>query len=248
MPGFAVPLFALAERISYRLAHRLVAVTNGLKKYLIQEYQIPASKISVISNGVNVERFSPAPSHKSDNHYLGFVGNLVHWAGLEDLIRSIPLVVSEIQNVRYLIVGDGQLRESLEQLTKSLQVNEFVEFTGKVVPEAVPSYINQCEICFVPAIIERNADIGVSPIKLYEYLACGTPVIVTDIEGLDMVKEYHVGMVAEPENPQSLAEATLKLLRNPEKRKRMAISARRVVVKHFSWKNIAEKVKELCYE
>ena len=247
LPEGAVRLFALFEKWSYRLSHRVVTVTEGLKTILQSRYRIPAERIVTIANGVNVTRFAPRQIQENgEKIYLGFVGHLVPWAGVEYLIRALAAVRTHRPEVHGLIVGEGQLRPSLEALAQSLKLGEALTFTGKVSPEEVPHYINRCAICFVPAVRERNAQIGGSSLKLYEYMACGKPVIVSDIPGLDIVAQYEAGLIVEAENVAALEEAVLYLLENPELCKQMEENARETARKHFSWRHTTERILALC--
>lgn len=246
LPEGAARLFARFEKWSYRLAHRVVTVTEGLKIILQSHYRIPGDKIVTIPNGVNIERFSPRPAAECGELYLGFVGHLVSWAGVEYLLRALAAVRERRPEVRGLIVGEGQLRPALQALAQALELGEAVIFTGKVRPEEVPEYINRCAICFVPAVRERNARIGGSSLKLYEYMACGKPVIVSDIPGLDVIAQYEAGMVVEAENVPALAAAILHLLENPALRREMGTNARKTALEHFSWRHTTERILKLC--
>lgn len=247
LPEGAARLFAWFEKWSYRPAHRVVTVTEGLKSILQSRYRIAGEKIVTIANGVNVARFAPQQiDDDGEKIYLGFVGHLVPWAGVEYLLRALATVRERRPEVRGLIVGDGQLRPSLEALAQSLKLDEAVTFTGKVPPEEVPHYINRCAIGFVPAVRERNAQIGGSSLKLYEYMACGKPVIASDIPGLDVVAQYKAGLVVEAENIAALAEAILHLLENPELRRAMGSNARKTALEHFSWRHTTEQILALC--
>ncbi len=246
LPNSMVWLFALIEKFVYSVADRVVVVTAGLKSVLNDVYGIDKEKIDVVNNGVNTELFIPKGVVKSDTFYLGFVGHLVEWAGVEFLIRSIPGVVAKKSEVKYLIVGDGHLMGPLKRLAESLNVLDYIEFAGEVKPSEVVDHINRCEICFIPAVRERNEKIGISPLKLYEYLACGKPVIVSDIKGLDVAAEFNVGLVVTPENPQELEKATLDLISDDAKREAMGQRGRRLAEERFSWKGVTDRLLEIC--
>ena len=82
--------------------------------------------------------------------------------------------------------------------------------------------------------------------KLYEYMACGKPVIVSDIPGLDVVARYEAGLVVEAENVAALAKAALHLLENPELCCEMGRNARNTALEHFSWRHTTERILTLC--
>lgn len=246
LPGIIVNMFALIEKVVYTFSDKVIVVTEGLKECLNLKYGIDKTKIEIVHNGVNTSLFLPKPASNREILHLGFVGNLAPWAGIEVLIKSIPLVTNRKKNVKYIIVGGGQLMESLKKLAETLKIDDYITFTGAVKPFQVVDYINDFDICFVPAVIERNQEIGISPLKLFEYMACGKPVIASNIKGLDIVEKYNAGRLFEAENIEELANVTIDLLENNETRKQMGIQARNVVEKHFSWKIVTEKVLMIC--
>jgi glycosyltransferase involved in cell wall biosynthesis len=187
IPAFVSRIFTIPEWITYRLADKIITVTDGLKQVICKLHNIDEVRISVISNGVNTERFKPANKKEDGIIYLGYIGNLVPWSGLDYMLRSLPLVIREYPQLKFLIVGTGRYMKYLQDLSAELNINQHVIFTGSVPPAQVPEYIIRCHICYLPALRQRNARIGISPLKIYEYLACGIPVIVTDINGLEFI-------------------------------------------------------------
>ena len=246
LPDVAVAIFEKIERWNCRISDKIIAVTDGLKSMISGRFSVDKSRIIVISNGVNIHRFHPNGRQTGTGIRLGFVGNLVNWAGVEILVRSLPLIRQHFQNVELLIVGDGQERRDLENLVQSLNVQSQVTFAGKVAPQEVPDFINQCDICYVPAIAGRNSKIGGSSLKLYEYLACGKPVIVSDIPGLDMVRTHQLGRVVPPGDVAALASATIDLLRNPDELRTIATRARAIAEEQFTWTQTTKKILEVC--
>ncbi|MCB0263313.1 MAG: glycosyltransferase family 4 protein [Calditrichaeota bacterium] len=246
LPDVAVAIFEKIERWNCRISDKIIAVTDGLKSMISGRFSVDKSRIIVISNGVNIHRFHPNGRLTGTGIRLGFVGNLVNWAGVEILVRSLPLIRQHFQNVELLIVGDGQERRDLENLVQSQNVQSQVTFAGKVAPQEVPDFINQCDICYVPAIAGRNSKIGGSSLKLYEYLACGKPVIVSDIPGLDMVRTHQLGRVVPPGDVAALASATIDLLRNPDELRTIATRARAIAEEQFTWTQTTKKILEVC--
>ena len=246
LPDVAVAIFEKIERWNCRISDKIIAVTDGLKSMISGRFSVDKSRIIVISNGVNIHRFHPNGRLTGTGIRLGFVGNLVNWAGVEILVRSLPLIRQHFQNVELLIVGDGQERRDLENLVQSQNVQSQVTFAGKVAPQEVPDFINQCDICYVPAIAGRNSKIGGSSLKLYEYLACGKPVIVSDIPGLDMVRTHQLGRVVPPGDVAVLASATIDLLRNPDELRTIATRARAIAEEQFTWTQTTKKILEVC--
>ena len=244
----------LNER-TYKYADHLVAVTPKIKEVLEIEYKINPEKISVIENGANTELFRPMNTHEvrkelnlnQDNSYICFVGNLAEWQGIQYLIKASSHILEEYPNTFFLIVGDGPSRESLTKLAVQYGVSDNFIFTGMVPYEKIPLYINSSDLCVGPWVKERNQRCGVSPLKLYEYLACGKPVVVSRLPGLEIVEEYDCGYFVEPDNEHELAQMIIKLLKDAAARRQIGENGRRYIVeKNRNWESVAKRVFEVC--
>ncbi len=240
---------------TFKYADHLVVVTPKIKKVLEVEYKINPEKMSVIENGANTELFRPMNTKEArkelklneTHNYICFVGNIVEWQGIQYLIKASPYILEEHPNTFFLIVGDGPFRESLTQLVEQLGVSDSFIFTGAKPYTTVPLYINASDLCVAPFIKERNIRIGFSAIKLYEYLACGKPVVASGIEEVQkLLAESKSGICVCPESPHKLAKATIGLLRDPSLKESMGENGRRHIVENCSWESVARKVFEVC--
>lgn len=235
----------VVEKCSMGRASRIVVVTSGLRDVIRDEYHVPADKITVIWNGANTDLFRPIDAGKAREElgldtvgdYVCFSGSLVAWQGLEHLVKSAPLVLSQYPAARFLIVGDGAMKKELVLLTQKDGIGENFLFTGFVPYEKVPWYVNASNICVAPFVAARNERIGLSPLKLCEYMACEKPVVTSRINGLEVVETEEAGILVAPESPKDLADAILRLLGDPELGKRMGQNGRRFVVENRSWES-----------
>src|SRR5690606_2863783 len=130
--------------------------------------------------------------------YVCFVGNLAPWQGVEYLVKAAPSILSRFPECHFLIVGDGVMKDNLLKLCRELGVEDKFIFTGVVAYDRVPLYINASDICAAPFILARNAKIGLSPLKLYEYMACGKTVVASNISGVSDVLEASGGGILVP--------------------------------------------------
>jgi glycosyltransferase involved in cell wall biosynthesis len=240
-----------------RKADAVIIVTQGIEDYLIN-HGVDKNKVWVIENGANTELFKPIRDNNilkglknrlhitDDENVVVFVGNLAPWQGVEYLLRAVPLIVEENPKTKFLIVGDGIMKEKLESLTKELNIRCDVIFTGTVPYESVPEYMNLSDVCVAPFIRTRNESMGLSPLKIYEYLACGTPVVASDIKGVgDLLESSNSGIPVIPDNPNELAKAIIKLLNDKQLREQMGKNGREMVVSNYSWENTAKKTIEV---
>jgi glycosyltransferase involved in cell wall biosynthesis len=240
-----------AERFGMVRADKIIVVTSRLRELLKQEYRVPEDKIVVITNGANTDLFKPmdmAQARKElgldqDADYVCFVGRLQLWQGVEYLIKSLPMIIEQCPKTQLLVVGEGPIQQDLANLAKSLGVGEKVKFTGAVPYSKVPLYMNAGNVC---SLLKVDVKSGLSPLKLYEYMACGKPIVATRVEGLDIIEKNNFGLLVDREDSQQVAQAFSKLLKNEALRKTQGENGRKYVVENQSWASVANKVADVC--
>jgi len=191
------------------------------------------SKVKIIPLGVDTKKFKPLKVKKQKKKVLLFLGRLFPYKGLEYLLQAIKIVSEKRKDFILYIVGEGKLRKKLEEMTKSLKIENFVKFTGKVSDEQAVKYYNLCDIFVLPSIHKSDA-FGISQL---EAMACGKPVISTNLKGsaVPWVNQHmKTGLIVEPKNSKALAEAIIYLLENEKLRKKMRMNARKRVLKYFT--------------
>jgi len=232
-----------------RRAKAIVTVTEGLRDIVIRRYDVSASNVFVVENGVNPQLFRPLDREESRNKLglpngpmLCFVGNLVRWQGLHGLITALT---GTDPSLRLVIVGEGPERSSLEKEAKEVGLDTRVLFAGEIRHDLVPFYIAAANAVVAPFSSERNAESGVSALKMYEYLACARPIIVTDITGAkELVESFECGLVVPPGDAQALVLATERVLMDSS----YAAAAQRAsefVRRERSWDRTAEHVTSI---
>jgi glycosyltransferase involved in cell wall biosynthesis len=240
-----------SEKLNYRYCDRIVSVTEKLRDELVNQYAIPKDKVFVVNNGANIELFKPINQEQAkaelgldkSKKYVCFVGSLAAWQGVEFLIYAAPFILEKNPNVRFLIVGDGAMKHKLLEITSKLGLMDKFIFTGSVPYENVPLYINAADICVVP---KKPIKSGYSPLKLYECMACGKPVIATKTSGFELLEEINAGILINPENYSEFANSILMLLNNPKLMTSMGMNGRRYVTVNHSWSKVASKVLNIC--
>jgi glycosyltransferase involved in cell wall biosynthesis len=247
------------DLLSFRCASRIVAVTPGIKKG-IRESGIPAGRIAVVPNGANVQLFVPMDQRAVRNElgfshrdkvvcFVGSAHQIAPWFGVEYLLESAPLVLNRVPEARFLIVGNIGLRKELLEILGRLALGNKFILAGEVDYEDVPKYINASDVCVAPFGRALNEKTDLSPLKLYEYLACEKPVVGSDIKGVgDFLESSQAGISVEAENSPQLANAIVFLLMKKETRELMGKRGRQIVVKNYSWRSAAEKIAIVCKE
>jgi len=246
-----ITIYKVIEKINCTHSSKITTTTPNIKYALHKRWNTPLNRIITIPNGANTDLFKPMNLNKArkeldfdqNSHYIVFVGSLVVWQGVEYLIKSAPMILDKCPDVRFLIVGNGTMRGDLEALAEEIGMSNNFIFTGTVPYEDVPKYINASDVCVVP---KKPLNSGYSPLKLFEYLACSKSVVASRISGFEILEQINAGILVEPENPEELANAITKLLKDEKLREEMGGAGRIYVVKNHSWKTVARNVANVC--
>lgn len=218
-------------RFQFRLASHVIAVTEGLRDWVKRE--TGHSRVSVVPNGANTEHFSPSgPTHQIQGTYVVFVGGLVAWHGLSTMLAAVQTPTWP-KNVKLLIVGDGPERGLVEAKDRP----SLVEWLGKQPYANIPAILrgSSAALCVIGDPEGRSAT-GVAPLKLFEAMACGIPVIVSDLPfQADVVRTENAGIVIPKDNPEALAEAVTSLVRAPDQAAAMGRAGANYARHHASW-------------
>jgi len=242
----------LARKIEKRVlmsVGAIVVVSNFLRDYLLN-LGIPASKIQVIPNGVDPNRFNPSINGEfirkkcriKDKIVIGFVGGFNKWHGADSLILAASYIIKKIKNIHFLLVGDGPMRGSSEKFVRDSGMSEYVTFTGSVLYEDIPQYIAAMDITSMP-----SSNSWGSPIKIFEYMAMEKPIIAPRVGPVEeIIDDGKEGLLIDPGNKDQLRDAILYLCENEELKNQIANNARQKVLKNYTWKKNASRIIKLA--
>lgn len=225
-------LLRFIMKISARYAHSVIVSDGPLHKKAVEDCGIPSSKITVVLNVPDDAVFNIAPvpvAENCDNFHLVVVSSILKRYGIQTLIKAVPLLLKDIPQVKVDIIGDGEYRPYLEQLTRDLGVNRYVNFAGFISYEYVPNYIAHAHIGIAPMI----DDVG-APNKIFEYLALGKATIASALPGVKVIFDGNCISYFQPGNENDLANRVLELYHNPEKRTSLGSSAH-VLYQRYHW-------------
>jgi D-inositol-3-phosphate glycosyltransferase len=236
----------VSERETMQDCQRIIVATEKERQNLIQYYDALPEKIGVVPCGVNMELFRPVARAAArrelgltDEKVLLFVGRIDPLKGIDRLLKALPLLPSRERLKLVIIGGDENSRPEIEKLKKlavELKIQDSVRFEGLIKHDQLPYYYSAADVCTVPSYYESFGLVAL------EALACGTPVLATDVGDMkNIIRPGETGYVAEDNTPEKIAEGIVRLLSGPE-RDRESILAVRASVSRFGWSNIAAKV------
>jgi glycosyltransferase involved in cell wall biosynthesis len=177
---------------------------------------------------------------KSKDTVIAYVGNLAPWQGVDDLIEIAFRLLSKNKALKFLIVGEGVLKLPLLKKVLNFGYDEKIVFTGMLNHEDIPFLINLADICVAPLRVMTG-----SPIKVFEYMACGKPVITSKIDGLEFIEAEGAGRLTAPEDVIGLEEALNELIADPLKRADMGQKGMQIARGRFSWETRVKEIEEL---
>ncbi len=239
------------EKLALLLSDRIIVVSQELKDFFINR-GINEDKIFIVPNGVDINKFRPNASDEivkaryklTDKIIFGFVGSFHYWHGIDDLERFIRSIAVLDDKYAFLLVGDGPLRENLESRLKEEVFRDRVVFTGYISHDDIPEYLAAMDI--VVAIYPRIKFFYFSPLKLFEYMASGKPIVATRIGQIEnIIVDGMNGMLFEPGNMDEMIDKILLIVKNSKLRKALGEMSRKSVEENFTWRHTAKKISEI---
>jgi len=238
---FALRMLRRMERWMYRSANHIVTVGQGYRANILEKVDL-ADRVSVVTNGVDLDCFTPGPPDLrflhvwdlEDKFVCSYVGTIGMAHGLDVVIRAARLLKQRGRSdIAFCLVGDGASRRQLEDEVQQAGLQDMVILTGRLPKEEIPPVLASSDAALIHL---RGTELfgTVIPSKIFETMAMGRPIIMgVRGEALEIVKRAGAGLEMTPDCAESLAEAVEKLADNPRLRERLGRSARGFVRRHY---------------
>ncbi|MCJ7653167.1 MAG: glycosyltransferase family 4 protein [Actinobacteria bacterium] len=243
LPG---PMNKLIHQIEWWLTFES-ARTICCSQYMMEEitniFDLPVDKVDVIPNGIDAESFKRDVSVdlyrkqfvKPGDKLVFFVGRLVYEKGVQTVIEAMTLVINKIPNVTFVVAGSGPHMNQLKSLVDTFDLQEKVKFTGHIDTDTLSAFYKSADLTVVPSLYEPFGMV------VLESMAMGTPTIVADTGGLsEIVVHEETGLKFEPGDPESLADAMLRILTDKELAERLTCDANAYLGDRYNWDRIAK--------
>lgn len=236
-------------RRAFRAAGAVATVSSGVADY-VHGFGVDRRRVHVIANGVDAERFAPQlqadESLTRRGFTVGFVGTMKPWHGLDTLVTAFEMLRQQCSQARLLLIGDGPYRKELEEWRAGCEpdIRAAVQMVGAVSPADVPGYLAKMDAAVLcpPAL----SDYYFSPLKLFEYMAAGLPVVASRIGQIDEVIDDGVdGLLVTPGDPRALATALADLADRSSLRSSLGLAARARVLERHTWHAVLDRLATL---
>jgi D-inositol-3-phosphate glycosyltransferase len=239
------------ERELIRNCHAVITSTEREKEALVHYYGAAPERISIVPGGVNLKLFQPIEKRLarqelglSDDKIVLYVGRVDPLKGIDRLLEAVASL-PDTHGLRLMLIGGDEQSESeierLHQLARALGIQPLVTFLGLIKHERMPYFYSAADVCVVPSYYESFG------LVTLESLACGTPVVATDVGDLKkIIRPGETGYVVDNASPAQLADKIASVLSWPE-RDGSSIQSIRASVARFSWSNIARAIAKECH-
>lgn len=236
--GGRMPFIRGLTRRALRRASQVLALSHSLAAETSRVSGIPAEKIQVLPNGVNLEKFPFAPPEGREKLLL-FVGSLIERKGGGVLIQAMPEVLKRLPGYRLVMIGEGPLQADWQGLVSRLGLQDEVRLIGTQTQAEISAWMRRASLFVLPSLEEGQGVVFV------EALASGLPCLGTAVGGIPDVLTPQVGRLAAPGDPAVLAEAICDILEDQAGWQSMCSSARQRAEREFDWDRIAARLMEI---
>ena len=243
------PLALGIAQLLMRDADGIVCVSEEVAHW-VTEMRGHRSGVWVIPNGVDHELFNasartrPEPLPQSATPVIAFSGSFRPWHGIGDMIDAFKLFVDQTSSKAHLLlVGDGPMRDEFEEKARKFGLDSRVHITGMVPHEEVPIWLRGADIAVAP--YPKLEHFYFSPLKLFEFLALGLPVVATDVGQIrDVITHGERGLLCPPGCTESLADAMAQMINNRDRSRQFGEAGRVWVLENATWQQRVQQILE----
>ena len=239
----------ILEKQTIRNSAEVISINQRLRDYVITLGAIP-ERTTVIGAGIDLDRFNltvdgsairTAYAIGKDDIVLFFMGWLYRFSGLKEVALELARSPDQYRNLKILIVGDGDAFDDLQQIRDKYQLGDNLILTGKQPYEKIPEFIAASDICILPADPKEKIMQDIVPIKMYEYMAIGKPVISTKLPGI--MREFGEGNgVLYADSPERVPETAYAITTEGSIREHG--NSARLFVQTLDWKTLTDTFEE----
>lgn len=249
--GLRHPIFKLLNKLAIR--HADVCTANSLATAKTAQATGASGNLKIVPMGVDPKLFQESADadelkkkHRLDAEVILSVGRLIDLKGTDCLIQALPEILSRFPRAKALIIGSGPRKNQLLDLTKNLRLEENIVFIDSIAHAELIKYYSVADVFVLPSIINSKGETEGFGVVLLEAMACGVPVIGSDVGGIpDIIENGQTGLLVRPKDPQHLSDQLLRVLTDADLKAKMVANARKLIETRFAWEIVAERFIEI---
>lgn len=246
-----LPFILKFEDWIFKRACGVFCVTEELKTFFSNRTKQSESKFPVVCNGVDADiwpdKYRVKEFQFGGKYRIGFIGHFQERQGVETIINALPKIREEVGDVRFIIAGSGPAEEAYRKSAKKSDVSEYVHFPGYVAKNEIASLMAVCDVAVAPYTGDfTEGSTGLSPLKIFTYLACERIVVTCDLRSLHKFKKCPSVYFAAADSSEDYAEVIIKILNmSQEARSKQGRLGREYVLAEYTWDQVAEKTGKI---
>ena len=252
---FLTCFIRIIDRLNYRCVSGITTVTAGAREEFIRRGANPDTTV-VIHNAARVDIMQPMNQRQArrqlglveEGYLVGYSGSFAPWQGLDLLVQAAQkLIENSGRTIHFALAGDGKCRKALPQTIEELGLNEYFTFLGPVPFEQIVFFNNACDLTVIPVHDSRRIQYGLDPLKFWDSISCGVPVLLPEGCQLeDVLEQLGLPGTFLRTDSKYLAEAILDVLARTEYHQSKRNDVHRMVAEEYSWIHVAEKLIKHC--
>jgi glycosyltransferase involved in cell wall biosynthesis len=238
-PGLVSRVLGILEKCSLKLSSVVIVTNSSYRDIDIERHAIDARKVFIVRNGPDLKRVRLASPdvrlQGMKRTILGYVGAMNPQDGVDYLLRAVHYLLNDLKRTEFycVLIGDGDSRQELEELSRALGLEDHVLFTGFIADEVMMRYLSTADICLDPNPSSPLNDVS-TWIKVMEYMALGKPIVSFDLKET-RTSAREAAVYVPPNDEQAFARAIATLIDDPATRAEMGRIGRARVENELNW-------------
>jgi glycosyltransferase involved in cell wall biosynthesis len=235
-------------------ADHVVALTGGIKEELVNN-GLDEKTITIVSNAISIDKFthvslsdSKYANSKNNEPVIGYVGAIVEYEGLDDLIDALEIVAKKGHQFKLVIAGDGNRLDAITQQVKASPISNCIDLLGRIPHEEVGALIDAIDIMPLPRKPLPVCEM-VSPLKPFESMICKKALVGSDVAAIaEIIQHEKTGLLFQKGNIEDLADKIIQLIQSPVYRKTLGENAYKWVTENKTWEKVSESYHSIYRE
>ena len=222
------------SRLAFIFSSVIIVYTpNIIKEWNLEKYEDKV--VFAHEQFLDFDKFKNVKEIGERENLIGYVGRLSPEKGVENFIKSIPVLSKNGMDRKFVIIGDGNLMDKMESYINNNDLNRNTKLLGSLGHDEIPNYLNELKLLVMPSYTEGLPNI------MLEAMACGTPVLATPVGGIpDIISHGKNGFILDDNSPQSIADSVEEILDNPNYSE-ISENAEKTVKKYFKYETVVKR-------